>query len=265
MHFLKYHGSGNDFIFIERGNLTEGELPELVRRICHRRFGVGADGLMLAEDSAAADIRMRYFNQDGSEAPMCGNGIRAFARYITEQGLMDKKAFQVETLAGLMAVEIKQAFSEIAVDLGAPRYGLSAAEARGSGCVTLPAGGEAFELDLLFLGTLHAVVFAGTGIPEDQASALCHHEFFPGDINVNFVEVVDEEHLRVRTYERGVGFTLACGTGSAAAQTIAHDKGFTKETAFIETDGGTLTVQAGERVILTGPAVRTAEGEFFYE
>lgn len=245
--------------------MQEAELKALIPKICHRRLGIGADGFIMAEASARADIRMRYFNQDGSEAPMCGNGIRTFARYISEEGLLAKKAFQVETLAGIMAVTIDKAYTEISVDLGAPRYELSPHEAKGSGAVTLHAQGMDFELELLFLGTLHAVVFSGIEIQEEQAFALCHHDFFPGASNVNFVEVVNREHLKVRTYERGVGFTLACGTGSAAAQTIARARGLTEETVSIETDGGSLKVQAGREVILTGPAVKIAEGEFYHE
>lgn len=261
MQLYKYHGTGNDFILIEKAALTEEEIPELVRKLCHRQFGIGADGLMLAEPSAVADIKMRYWNQDGSVAPMCGNGIRVFTRYCVETGKLSKTAFAVETLAGIMPVEIIAAFDEIAVELGQPRFTLTKAEANGSGRVSLQVNGRVYDLDLVFLGTLHGVVFTDHDINEDDARALCQHRYFPGGINVNFVQVLDHQHLRMKTYERGVGFTLACGTGAASAQVIAYQQGLTEPQVVIETPGGLLQVEIGQGVRLTGPAVRIMKGE----
>lgn len=261
MQFYKYHGTGNDFIIIERGDRSEAELPALVRKLCHRKFGIGADGLMLAEPSAVADIKMRYWNQDGSVAPMCGNGIRVFTRYVTETGKLAKTAFKVETLAGIMPVTINSAFDRLSVNLGRPRYDLTLEEAAGSGSVHLEVNGRAYDLELLFLGTLHAVSLGRALVPEADAAALCQHPFFPGGINVNFVEVMDRAHLTLKTYERGVGYTLACGTGAASAQVVAHNKGLTNAKVIIKNEGGDLEVETGNGVTLTGPAVLIAKGE----
>lgn len=260
MEFYKYHGTGNDFILIEDPDLSDEQLSELVRKLCHRKFGIGADGLMMAQPSATADIKMRYWNQDGSVAPMCGNGIRVFARYVRETGKLEKTAFLVETLAGIMPVEIREAYDRVSVDLGQPRFDLTAREAQGQGLVSLTVNGRTYDLELVFLGTLHAVVLGPTEVPEADAAALCHHSFFPGRINVNFVQVLDRGHLKIKTYERGVGYTLACGTGAASAQVIAHKNGLTDDKVQIETEGGMLEVETGPGVKLTGPAVKIAKG-----
>ncbi len=260
MEFYKYHGTGNDFILIDGAGIAEEHIPELVRALCHRKFGIGADGLMMAGESDCADIKMRYWNQDGSVAPMCGNGIRVFTRYVTETGRIDKTKFKVETLAGIMHVEILSPYDKVSVELGLPRFQLKKLEAGNSGQVSLTVNGHPYDLELLFLGTLHAVVLGTCEVPEADADALCHHSFFPGRINVNFVEVVDREHIKVSTYERGVGYTLACGTGAASSQVIAHKNNLTNALVEVETEGGLLIAEIGSTVKLTGPAVRIAKG-----
>lgn len=261
MQFYKYHGTGNDFLLIDGAGLAEDAIPDLVRRLCHRHFGIGADGLMMAGASDSADIRMRYWNQDGSAAPMCGNGIRVFTRFVHETGRIAKTAFTVETGAGILPVAIQSAYDKLSVNLGEPRFDLTREEAAALGPVHLKVNGRGYDLHLVFLGTLHAVVFGAGSVPPADAEALCHHEFFPGRINVNFAEVADPTHLRLSTFERGVGYTLACGTGAAATQVIAHKNGLTAQSALIETAGGTLEVRIGRGVSLTGPAVKIAKGE----
>lgn len=265
MKFLKYHGTGNDFIIPLDEGVNQADLPYLARTLCHRQFGFGADGLLAAFPSVRADVRMAYFNQDGSQAPMCGNGLRCFARFVHEQGLIQKDVFRVETLAGVLSADVKEGYDRIRVEVGRPHYNLTsphtAQPVHEGDPLKLTVNGRSYEMTVLFLGTLHGVIFTKEEVPEEDARALCHHEIFPARINVNFVDVQDEGHLAVTTYERGVGYTLACGTGAAAAQTLAHKKGYTKEEARIKVPGGTLAAAAGSKVYLQGPAVFIGKGE----
>lgn len=208
---------------------------------------------------------MVYFNQDGSQAPMCGNGLRCFARFVHEQGLISKDVFRVETLAGVLMADVSRGYDRIEVEVGRPHFNLrsphTAEPVHEGDVLTLTVNGRTYEMTVLFLGTLHGVIFTKEEVPEADAEALCHHELFPARINVNFVIVEDEDHLEVTTYERGVGYTLACGTGVAASQTLAHKKGYTKEEAQVKVPGGTLAAAVRSKVYLQGPAVFIGKGE----
>ena len=268
MRFVKYHGTGNDFL-IPLDPVEEGQLSPIAKKLCHRNFGFGADGLLRAFPSEVADIRMAYYNQDGTVAPMCGNGLRCFARYVHEEGLVKKEEFTVETLAGILAVDVREGYDQIRVELGSPSFTLSPPhtqrELQEGEILNLEVQGRPYKLTALILGTLHGVIFTPEEIPEEDARALCHHPFFPQRINVNFVKVVDAEHLEVRTYERGVGYPLACGTGVGASQVLAHKLGLTKNTARVKVPGGELAVSVEEKIYLSGPAVRIGKGEMDLE
>lgn len=264
MKFLKYHGAGNDFIIPDEP-VAEEQLSSLARTLCHRQFGFGADGLLYALPSDQAAIRMAYYNQDGTPAPMCGNGLRCFARYVHETGRITEGVFSVETLAGLLLVDVTRGYDRIRVEIGTPRFTLAPPETarplEEAENLTLSVNGRSYDMTVLFLGTLHGVIFTEGEVPEEDAHALCHHPFFPGRINVNFVRVPSRDHLEVTTYERGVGYTLACGTGVCAAQVAAHRNHLTENQALVTVPGGTLSVQVEEKVFLTGPAVRIGKGE----
>lgn len=268
MEFLKYHGTGNDFI-IPQGQVEEAGLPDIARRLCHRQFGFGADGLLMAFPSDTADIRMAYYNQDGSVAPMCGNGLRCFARYVHEKDIIRKDQFRVETLAGILAVDVSGGYDRIRIQIGSPRFRLDAPDVNqptaGGQALDLQVNGRTYALWPLMLGTFHGVIFTGDPVPEEDARALCHHRMFPGRINVNFVSVKDRGHLEVLTYERGVGYTLACGTGVCAAQVMAHQLDRTESSARVTVPGGTLEVEILDQVYLTGPAVIIGKGEMYDE
>lgn len=269
MKFIKYHGTGNDFIFVNDKNIGESQLPEIAKKVCHRFFGIGADGLMMAGKSTIADIKMNYYNQDGTSAPMCGNGLRCFGRYVHETGMLVKEKFTVETLAGILSVDVSRGYNEIIIDLNKPARLLDYPDTKkpviNGSSLLLTVNGREYEMAVLFLGTLHGIILAEKDVPEEDAQALCHHEFFPKRINVNVVQVLDRKNIKLRTYERGVGYTLACGTGAASSQVIAHKKGLTDEKATIHVAGGELSVLIADSVMLSGPAVKVAEGEILLE
>lgn len=265
MKFTKYHGTGNDFLLLKEEDVKGLDLSELARTMCHRNFGIGADGLMVAANSKHGDMRMIYYNQDGTVAPMCGNGLRCFGRFIHENRLVEKDSFLVETLAGVLPVDVSEGYQRIRIGLGRPKYHLQDPDVRedldGMKPKRLTVNGNDFEMHVLFLGTLHGVIFTEKDVSLEDAEGLCHHEFFPKNINVNFTRVLDRENLSVRTFERGVGFTLACGTGVCAAQVTSRRLGFTEERVRIETPGGSLWVEDQGEIYLTGPAVFIAKGE----
>ena len=265
MKFTKYHGTGNDFILLHVEDLENMEEKKVAKALCHRNFGIGADGLLIVKTSSVADLKMAYYNQDGSIAPMCGNGLRCFARFAHENGLVKGDRFQVETLAGILPVDVSSGYERIRIGLMKPSFHLTAPhvkrEVYEGEIMNLEVNGRTYDLHILFLGTLHAVVFTEDEVSDEDAEGLCHHDFFPQDINVNFVKVESEDAVRLVTFERGVGYTLACGTGAASAQVMAHKLGFTKPSARVLVEGGILQVSVEDQVYLEGPAVCIAKGE----
>lgn len=262
---MKYHGAGNDFILLKAPDIEGLDYQDTAKKLCHRNFGIGADGMMVAEKSEHADMKMVYHNQDGTIAPMCGNGLRCFGRFIHEHKLVEKDVFTVETHAGILVVDVTRGYEHITINLGKPQFDRHYPDVReeteNGEPVKLTVNGQTYEMHVLFLGTLHGVIFTDREISTKDAYELCHHEFFPQYINVNFTKVLDREHLEVRTYERGVGFTLACGTGVCAAQVMAEKLGLTESGALIKVPGGNLYAEVLDEVLLTGPAVYIAKGE----
>ncbi len=281
MEFYKYHGAGNDFVLVENldGEIEEEAKPELARRLCHRRFGVGGDGLLLVESSDMADARFRYFNSDGSEAEMCGNGMRCFAKHLYDFGIVKGERMRIATKAGVLNVEVYPSdgrVREVRVEMGSPRFLRKEIPALGEGRFIrqrLSIAGEELEVSAVNTGVPHAVVFVRDLASVDVlrlGRALRFHEIFPQGANVNFVEKLGENLFAVRTYERGVeGETLACGTGITACAAVAVLTGEASPERPIEirARGGTLHVEAevrnGEVVNLQmrGPARRTFRGE----
>ncbi len=265
MKFMKYHGAGNDFILLKEEDIAGLDYTDAAKSLCHRNFGIGADGMMVSEKSEHADMKMVYHNQDGSIAPMCGNGLRCFGRFVHEHKLVEKDVFTVETLAGILNVDVSKGYEHITINLGKPEFDLHYPDVRedidNGDAVKITVNGHCYEMHVLFLGTLHGVIFTDREISTEDAYKLCHHEFFPKYINVNFTKVLDRKHLEVRTYERGVGYTLACGTGAGASQVMAEKLGLTENGAEIKVPGGDLYAEVLDDVLLTGPAVFIAKGE----
>ena len=262
MHFTKMQGLGNDYLYVF------GEVPAnieaLSRRLSDRHFGVGADGMIYINRSACADFSMRIFNADGSEAKMCGNGIRCVGKYLYEKGYTEKTGLKIETLAGIKTLVLEVVFGKVqsvSVEMG--KVQVSAPE-------ILTAAGEAVAFSPVNVGNPHAVVFcedAEETAVETLGRAMETHPRFPGGVNVEFVSLLKDNQLRMRVWERGSGITMACGTGACAAAAAAVQQGFCQADAPVEVvlDGGSLfiTVATDGTVRMTGPAAFVFEGETF--
>lgn len=278
MKFVKMHGIGNDFVVVDCLNSGEpdGSLPDTSRAICHRKFGVGADGLILVLPSESADFRMRMFNPDGSEARMCGNGIRCFARYVTDRALCSRSgALTIETAAGVKTVRLCADASRdtlFQVDMGTP--GLRRRDIPMTGNPDLQATdvplivcGRTIRVAAVSMGNPHAVLFANDeemALVASLGPAIERHSLFPERANVQFVKALNPCELVVRTWERGAGETLACGTGACAALVAACTTGRTGRSATAHLPGGDLFIEwlQDGRVQMTGSAVQVYEGEF---
>ncbi len=267
MQFYKYQGAGNDFILIEVDEATPANRAGLARRLCDRRYGVGGDGVLFLEKSRSADVRMRIFNPDGSEAEMCGNGIRCLAKHALQKEMVASEEVAVETLAGVRIVSrVRDPSGELfRVELGKPELDRSRIPAKGRGRL-LRERIEGYEVSALNLGVPHAVVFLedldGVDV-EDAGRRIRRSELFPKGVNVNFVQEKGKNSFRIRTYERGVeGETAACGTGIASASVMAVVLGLAdaKKPIEILARGGRLLVEVTQRggeieeVFLIGPA-----------
>lgn len=279
LSFAKMHGLGNDFVVLDatRECPAEERLPELAQAMCDRHFGVGADGIILVLPSRVASFRMRIINSDGSEAEMCGNGMRVFAKYVYERRLTTETDLAVETLAGIIRphLVVKGGKVEsVKVDMGAPRLTRREIPMKGE-----PAGspvvrekvkvnGERFEVTCVSMGNPHCVVFVDDvdRFPVAKVGPhLEHHPLFPKRTNVEFVQVVGPAELRLRVWERGAGITLACGTGACASLVAANLANLAGRKAMVHLPGGDLRIewrQSDDHVIKTGPAVEVFKGEW---
>lgn len=272
--FEKYHGTGNDFIIINGFESSIQSRHELAKAICDRHFGIGADGLMIARPSRVADIKMEFYNADGSVATMCGNGLRCFTKYAYEQGLANKPAFMVETLAGVIPVTITKfqdhGQSQIRIRLAQPIFDLKQlpVDSDEEKIIDQPMmiDRRIMNLSIVSVGTLHCVIFVSSlkDFPVVKYGEMIEQlPLFPDRTNVNFVEIIDHNQIKVRTYERGVGPTLSCGTGAVASALLAHKLKEMDPQIHVETPGGGLLVEVSESGnYLTGPAVLIGKGYF---
>lgn len=252
---FKYEATGNDFILttFEPNNPSEFAL-----KVCDRHFGIGADGILFPSESTIADFKMNYYNADGTIAPMCGNGIRSFARFLFDQKLTSKEVLKIETLAGMMILYKKG--DQFEVNLGLPVENLKSPDITDEQFSIEKRILTVKNKDVLtytfILGTLHTIVYVNDlNQFDDIADDLCHHPFFPKRSNINFVKVIDKNTMEVKTYERGVGWTLSCGTGSSASQYLSNKLNYTNEEAKVIVPGGQLVVtNNSDGVYLLGPA-----------
>lgn len=266
--FSKMHGAGNDFIVLAEESVYSLALADLARRLCVRRFGIGADGLVLVGKGARHPVRMRMFNPDGSE-DMCGNGLRCVARWAVRQGLVESSQFTVETLDGDKGVELLPD-GTVRVELGEPHFEPEQVPvvAERSPVIDLPVKLPLSEVRLTALstGSTHAVIFVPE-LPQDErflrdSPALENHPLFPQRTSVMWTVVESTSRLRMRIWERGAGETLACGTGACAAAIAAQLHGFVGEEVEVSSKGGVLRVQwrPGLPIYLTGGAEFVFEG-----
>jgi diaminopimelate epimerase len=272
MNFWKMHGLGNDYVVIDNrdGAIPEKETAALAKRLCERRFSIGADGLLLVYKSAKADVRMRIFNSDGSEAEMCGNGIRCFAKYCYENAITPKSEFDVETNAGIKHIVLtveKGAVKLVKVDMGAPNWNRSALPMQGKGTCINEAlqvdEDETYKVTCLSMGNPHCVIFVENvdECPVEYIGPMIENNpAFPKRTNVGFVQVLGKNELKVRVWERGCGETLACGTGTCAAAAAANRLGKVKDKVTVHVLGGDLQVEVGKTIFLTGAAEKVFEG-----
>ncbi len=260
MKFTKMHGLGNDYLYVF------GEVPPdiaaLSQKLSDRHFGAGSDGMVYISRSQTADFKMRIFNADGSEAMMCGNGIRCVGKYVYDKGYTDKTDLRIETLSGVKRLRLQVIGGTVA----AVTVRMGAAETQPER--TLRVDGREIVYLPVSVGNPHAVIFTDDAehIPlERLGPAIERHPDFPGGVNVEFVQPLSRERLRMRVWERGSGVTMACGTGACASAAAAVAKGIcaADKPVGVVLDGGTLeiTVARNRSVTMTGPAATVYEGE----
>jgi diaminopimelate epimerase len=280
LKFTKMHGAGNDFVVIDAINQQVEFTPEQWRRLGDRRFGVGADQILVVERPAVpgVDFRYRIFNSDGGEVEQCGNGSRAFVRFVVDKGLTRERSIRVQTMSGIIAPRLEDDGS-VTVDMGAPRLepaevpfdraGLSGQpEARDTlWPLALPGAGQDVFVSVVSMGNPHAVQVVDdvdTAPVLETGPLIETHPRFPKRVNAGFMQVVDRHHIRLRVFERGAGETLACGTGSCAAVVAGVRRGLLDSPVRVSARGGELSIAwagEGQPVYLSGPAVTVFEGE----
>ena len=269
--FLKMHGLGNDFILIDTlrhpsiNELSLSELSALSQRLCRRRFGVGADQLLLLCPSEVASFRMRIFNADGSEVQMCGNGIRCLARYIWDSGLSDSSPLEIETMAGIIRPE--RSGELVRVNMGVPLFNPEDIPVKSDrpDNIEIRIDSKVFRLNCVSMGNPHAVIITDDleGIELSRFGPLIeNHPLFPERTNVEFVQVLNPQEIRMRVWERGVGETLACGTGASASAVVCIKQGMAEQRVTVHLLGGDLVIEwdGDGPVYMTGPAVAVFEG-----
>lgn len=286
LNFTKMHGLGNDFIVIDNRDEILRRIKTLSQKLCDRRFGIGADQILLLSHSVQADFKMRIFNADGSEVEMCGNGIRCMGQYIWNTILYrdkndsdyDKSRIDyiaIETVAGVMVLEKKG--NMYTVDLGEPVLEPVKIPVRISMLgkafnkdkvlqYSLKVNKKSFKINCVSMGNPHAVVVVKDvdAVPlETYGPEMENHRFFPNRTNVEFMQVLDQNNIRVRVWERGSGVTLACGTGASASAVISVLLGLTKRKVNVHLPGGKMVIRWSKQnnhIFATGPAATVYEG-----
>jgi diaminopimelate epimerase len=271
LEFTKVHGTANDFVVVDARGGVPGDPAVLAPRLCDRHRGVGADGLILVLPSEQADARMRIVNADGSAAEMCGNGIRGFAKFVLDRGLVRANPLRVETDAGVKTLHAEVEggrVRRVAVDMGEPEWDGRRIPVDADGAIVerpLEVAGETHRVTCVSMGNPHCVVFVDDVRRLDLAALgprFEHHPFFPKRVNTEFVRVVDRRRLEMRVWERGAGETMACGTGACAAAVAAARTGRAERASVVTLPGGELDIawRPDDHVVMTGDAVEVFDG-----
>ena len=265
-NFEKWQGCGNDFVLFDSRDDNKIDSAEKISKICDRHFGIGADGVIYVLNSEVAEVRMRIFNADGSEAEMCGNGIRCFTKFLLDG--KRKNFLNVETGAGILRVELSE--NLVTVDMGQPIFDAEKIPVTGYGNnrvinENFEVDGQNFKITCVSMGNPHCVIFADDLRIINVAEIgmkIERNKIFPKHTNVEFVQIVDKNKLRMRVWERGSGITLACGTGSCAAAVAANLNGLTGRESEIIVDGGILNINwlENNHVMMTGAAEKVFNG-----
>lgn len=272
MRFSKMHGLGNDFILFESSE-PERDFSREAIRLCHRQTGIGGDGIIAVLPSSRADLRMRIINCDGSEAEMCGNGIRCFAKYVYELGLIRRDTFTIETNAGIMRPRLlveRGKVTKVKVDMGEPKLDRKLIPMEGPGGMVidepLMVDGVPWRITSMNMTIPHTITF----VPQVKEETVLtigpkieKHEKFPKRTNISFVQIIDEKTIRARTWERGAGATLACGSGACACAVASFLNGKTERNVTVKLLLGDLFIEYTKdgTVYMTGPAEEAFRGE----
>lgn len=278
LDFEKYHGNGNDYILINDINwqIPEDKKASLAKKLCEFHFSIGADGLIYVCNSDKADIQMRIFNADGSEAEMCGNGIRCFSKYVYEHDIVKKNEIKIDTLKGILIAKLNildNLVIAVQIDMGAPILKCENVPVisvkKGDTCLNEPIQvfDKVFYFNAVSMGNPHAIIFVEEQLNDDDLNkyggAIEPHSRFPNKVNVEFIKVITETESVLRVYERGVGITKSCGTGTCAAVVAGTLLGKFKENipVTVHNDGGDLIITyTGTTVLMEGPAEKVFKG-----
>ena len=276
--FTKMQGAGNDFLVFDAIHQQIDFSPEQWKALADRRFGVGADQMLVVERSAIPEVDFRYriYNADGGEVEHCGNGARAFVKFVHEKKLIKKKRIRVEIMKGIIEVNLEED-GTVTVDMNAPvldvalvPFDATGLKAKTDSLATLwplDVGKKKIQIAVLSMGNPHAVQIVSDVDATDveiQGPLIEQHVRFPERVNAGFMQIIDEHHIKMRVYERGAGETLACGTGACAAVVSGILRGRLQSPVKVSARGGELTIRwegIGQPVFLTGPAVKVFEGE----
>ena len=282
--FIKMHGIGNDYIYIDalKGEtpdyIKEEHLPDLAKKISDRHFGVGSDGLILILPSDIADFRMRIFNADGSEAMMCGNGVRCVGKYVYDLGFTSKTHLSIETNSGIKYLELiegDKGIESVIVEMGSPFFKRGEIQTYGNpdeemNDQVLVSQGKDYKVTGVSMGNPHGVTYVSDTKSLDLEKIgpeLEHNKIWKDRANIEFVKVLSPDEIEVRVWERGSGETMACGTGACAAAVASYKKGFTRPDVTVHLRGGDLKISYDSeksRVKMNGPAAFITKGVYYY-
>lgn len=276
MKFTKMHGCGNDYVYVNCFEETISDMPALSRFVSNRNFGIGSDGLICILPSEIADFKMQMYNLDGSYSPMCGNGIRCVGKYVFDKGMTEKTKISVETGGAVLCLNLNienERVKTVRVDMGTPELRpqfIPLAE-QGKSFVdrSVIVSDKEYFITAVNVGNPHAVIFVDDVESVDVQEIgpkIESHPLFPEKTNVEFVEIVNKEMLKMRVWERGSGETLACGTGATASLVAASLTGRSGDSAIVRLKGGELFIEwdrEGNRLHMTGPAVTVFDGELY--
>lgn len=270
MKFTKMHGNGNDFIVIEDLDAKISDEQGLARKLCSRNFGIGADGILIVRKSEIADIQMIIINSDGSNAAMCGNGIRCFAKYVWETKLVNKTPIDIETGDGVKVAYVEIAHNEVisvTINMGKPSFNPESIPALSNEEIintNITIDTKKYNINSILMGVPHTVIIGKlSDFNIEEGKYIEKYNLFPRGTNVNFCEVIDRKELKVKTWERGAGPTLACGTGSCAAVVVANRLGLVDNNVKVGIPGGSISVEIkDDGVFMTGPAEIVFFGEY---
>lgn len=278
VNFSKMHGAGNDFVITTVEEVEGIDYSVLAKNVCDRHFGIGADGLMIVDESETSDVRMHYYNSDGSLGEMCGNGIRCFSKFVYEKEIVNRDVFTVETLAGEKVINLTIAkdgkVDSILVDMGVPSL-----KSQDVPVITeresfinedLVIDGTSLKVSSILMGVPHTIVFTeelSEEIVYKFGPVIEKYNIYPRKTNVNFVQVINEEFMKVDTWERGAGKTLACGTGVCSSVFVANLLNYVGKKVLVNVPGGKLniTIDDDNRVFMEGTAEFICDGKYYFD